>query len=71
LIPFQQTLRPSFSDAELIQIIEAMAVRGIRLRCDPVGFTASIDAGDMLPSDEELEDDELDFLRDRQANKPY
>jgi hypothetical protein len=46
-------------------------VRGLRLRRDPVGFTASLEAGEELPSDEELQDDELGFLRERQANKPY
>jgi hypothetical protein len=71
LVPFNETMRPSFTDAELIHVIEAMAARGLRLRSDPVGFTASLEAADILPSDEELEDDELRFLRERQANKPY
>ena len=71
LVPFHERMRPSFTNEELTQIIEAMVVRGIRLRCDPVGFTTSLEAGEELPSDEELQDDELEFLRERQANKPY
>jgi len=64
-------MRPSFTNAELIEVVDAMMVRGIRLRSDPTGFTASLDSSDLLFSDEELEDDELDFLRHQQANKPF
>jgi hypothetical protein len=71
LVPFHETMRPSFTNEELTQIIEAMVVRGIRLRCDPVGFTTSLEATEELLSDEELQDDELQFLRERHANKPY
>jgi hypothetical protein len=71
MIPFQDNLRDAVTDAELTHIVEAMVNRGIRVRCDPEGFATALEAVDNLPSDEELEDDELKFLRDRQANKPY
>jgi hypothetical protein len=71
MVPFHEDLRKMFTDAELSHIVEAMSTRGIRLRCEPVDFALPLEAGDVLPSDEELEDDELKFLRDAQANKPY
>jgi hypothetical protein len=71
LVPFHETMRSSFTNEELTQIIEAMVVRGLRLRCDPVGFTTSLEAAEELPSDEDLQDDELQFLSERHANKPY
>ena len=71
MVPFHEDFRKHFTDAELTHIIEAMSIRGIRLRCEPIDFAVSLEEGDALPSDEELEDDELMFLRDTQANKPY
>lgn len=71
LVPFHETMRSSFTEAELTQVVEAMAVRGIRLRCDPVGFVTSLEAAEDLPSDEDLQDDELQFLREQEANKPF
>jgi hypothetical protein len=68
---FHKNVRTAFSNTELTQIVEAMLLRGIRVRCHPSGFEESHDFDDALPSDEELEDDELRFLREAQANKPY
>lgn len=71
LVPFQEPLRPYFTESELGQIVESMIDRGLRLRCDPGDFWTSHLAEADLPSDEEPHDDELRFLTERQALKPY
>jgi hypothetical protein len=51
-----------------------MSERGIRTRVPFDGFfdTAQTeDVGMLLPEDEELKDDELKFLGDREVLKPY
>lgn len=71
LIPFEGRLRPYFTETELGQIVETMMDRGIRLRCDPGDFWTLQDGEVDLPSDEEPHDDELRFLTERQAMRPY
>lgn len=71
LLAFQDHLRPHFTDVELGHVVESMAKRGIRLRCDPGDFWQRRESELDLPSDEELEDDELQFLTERQARRPY
>lgn len=71
LLAFQDPLRRYFTDVELGQIVEHMVERGLRLRCDPGDYWQPQDTERDLPSDEELEDDELRFLTERQAMRPY
>jgi hypothetical protein len=50
-----------------------MTERGIRIRIGQDGYWEDVeeDMAEDLPEDEELEDDELAFLRERQEMKPY
>lgn len=75
LIPFCSTVRPAFTEAELQQIVDRLVGRGLRLRVPtatvwpPMGVREGLTEG--LPEDESLAEDELDFLRERQALRPY
>nr|XP_031858056.1 uncharacterized protein CI109_006498 [Kwoniella shandongensis]KAA5525128.1 hypothetical protein CI109_006498 [Kwoniella shandongensis] len=75
LLPFHPSLRPHFAPRELKDWAELMIERGIRLRV-PFEQFFSTEEEEMgpaiaLPEDEELEEDELRFLSERQALKPY
>lgn len=74
LLPFSPALRPQFEERELRQMAELMIERGIRVRVPFEGYfdLAVGDEGVMaLPEDEELREDELSFLREREVLKPY
>ncbi|EIW72388.1 hypothetical protein TREMEDRAFT_26535 [Tremella mesenterica DSM 1558] len=72
LLPFSPLLRPLFTTRELKQWAELMVERGIRVRIPPEEYWEQDESEmDMLPEDEELQDDELGFLRERQELKPY
>ena len=67
-------MRPRFTDHELREWAELMSERGIRIRVPFEGFfdTALTEEPALrLPEDEELADDELKFLGDREVLKPY
>ena len=73
LMPFSPALRPHFSPQELRDWSDLMTERGLRLR---VPFEEYFDVNEteaaiVLPEDEELQDDELAFLRDTEEAKPY
>ncbi|KAK8866141.1 hypothetical protein IAR55_001292 [Kwoniella newhampshirensis] len=75
LLPFAPSLRPHFTPRELKDWAELMIERGIRTLIPFEQFFLT-DEGEVepviaLPEDEELEDDELQFLSERQAMKPY
>ena len=73
LLPFTRPLRRVFSRRDLIQWSELMTERGIRIRVPFESFFSleMEEEGMVLPDDEELEDDELAFLRSREDLKPY
>ena len=73
LLPFTPSLRPHFTAQELRDWSELMIERGLRIR---VAFEEFFDLNEteaaiLLPEDDEPEDDELAFLRDREEAKPY
>ena len=73
ILPFTPLLRASFSSQELKGWADLMVERGLRVRVAFEDFWEPDEdgAGLILPDDEELEDDELAFLRERQELKPY
>ncbi|ORX37353.1 NRDE-2, necessary for RNA interference-domain-containing protein [Kockovaella imperatae] len=73
LLPFGSSLRPHFTPQELRDWADLMIERGLRLRVPFEEFfdVNETEAAIVLPEDEELYDDELGFLRDREELKPY
>jgi hypothetical protein len=73
LLPFSTSLREHFSPRELRDWSTLLVERGVRIRTPIEEFLpAAEEVGDIvLPEDDELEDDELSFLRERQVLKPY
>lgn len=76
LLPFSLPLRSHFSTHELKGWAELMVERGLRLRIPFELFwtTEEVEENEgaiVLPEDEELAEDELRFLGERQALKPY
>ncbi|KIR70905.1 hypothetical protein I310_05317 [Cryptococcus deuterogattii CA1014] len=76
LLPFSLPLRPHFSTRELKEWAELMVERGLRLRISfELFWMAEEEEGSgraiVLPEDEVLAEDELRFLSERQALKPY
>ena len=73
LLPFGPSLRPSFTPRELRDWSELMTERGLRLRVPFEQFWDPIqeDENLALPEDHEPEEDELEFLREREGMKPY
>lgn len=75
-MPFSLPLRPHFSTRELKEWAELMVERGLRLRISfELFWMAEEEEGSgraiVLPEDEVLAEDELRFLSERQALKPY
>ncbi|WRT64373.1 uncharacterized protein IL334_001305 [Kwoniella shivajii] len=74
LLPFSSTLRQHFTPRELKDWSELMIERGIRIRIpfenyfDTMGEEGALMK---LPEDEDLQEDELDFLTQREVAKPY
>lgn len=74
LLPFSPNLRPHFATRELREWAQLITERGIRTR---IPFEAYFDPSAeeepalLLPEDEELEEDELRFLTERETLKPY
>lgn len=75
LLPFDPILRPAFTEVELQQIHEQMMGRGIRIRIPAAAYWNPVytgrDVEDELPHDDEPAEDDLQFMRDRQALRPY
>ena len=74
LLPFTPDLRRHHTVHELNMWADLMTERGIRIRVPFEAYfnTASEEAvGMVLPDDEELQDDELRFLGEREELKPY
>ncbi|WWD09643.1 hypothetical protein V865_007771 [Kwoniella europaea PYCC6329] len=74
LLPFSPSLRPHYTPRELKDWAELMMERGIRLRIPfERYFDTQEDEGALLefPEDEDLQEDELGFLREREVAKPY
>ncbi|WVW82554.1 hypothetical protein I302_104565 [Kwoniella bestiolae CBS 10118] len=74
LLPFSSSLRPHYTSRELKDWSELMMERGIRLRIPfERYFDTQEDEGRLLelPEDDELQEDELGFLREREVAKPY
>ncbi|WVR06081.1 hypothetical protein IAU60_003109 [Kwoniella sp. DSM 27419] len=74
LIPFSPILRPYFTPRELKDWGELMIERGLRLRVPFDGYWTNDDEDEgvmALPEDEEMGEDELGFLREREVLKPY
>ncbi|WVQ61954.1 uncharacterized protein L199_000087 [Kwoniella botswanensis] len=74
LLPFSPSLRPHYTTRELKDWAELMMERGIRLRIPfERYFDTQEDEGALLefPEDEDLQEDELGFLREREVAKPY
>ena len=73
MLPFQARMRPYFTVQDLREWAQLMIERGVRVRVpfeqffDPTQQEGAIE----LPEDEELQEDELQFLRDREEAKPY
>jgi hypothetical protein len=74
-MPFAPALRQHFNSRELRAWAELMVERGLRIRIPFEQFFSTIvedEEGMMiLPEDEDLEDDELAFLREKEELKPY
>ncbi|WWC86471.1 uncharacterized protein L201_001348 [Kwoniella dendrophila CBS 6074] len=75
LLPFTKSLRPHYTNRELKHWAELMIERGIRLR---IPFENYFDTQQdeeegllRLPEDEDLKEDELGFLTEREVAKPY
>lgn len=74
LVPFTAPMRPHFTPRELREWSDVMLARGLRLRIPFDDYFPPLDDDEPLldlPEDEELHDDELEFLRERQTLKPY
>ncbi|OCF54309.1 hypothetical protein L486_08223 [Kwoniella mangroviensis CBS 10435] len=74
LLPFSPSLQPHYTTRELKEWAELMMERGIRSRVPfERYFDAQEDEGALLelPEDEDLQEDELGFLREREVAKPY
>lgn len=74
LLPFTTPLRPHFTPRELREWSDVMLARGLRLRIPFDVYFPPLDDEEPLldlPEDEELHEDELEFLRERQTLKPY
>ena len=74
-MPFSSPLRQAFSAREMRAWAELMLEKGIRIRIPfERYFDPHVEVEEallQLPEDEEPEEDELQFLRDRQDLKPY
>ncbi|WWC58836.1 uncharacterized protein I303_101380 [Kwoniella dejecticola CBS 10117] len=74
LLPFSPSLRPHYTPRELQEWSELILERGVRIR---VAFERYFDTPpdegmlEDLPQDEELQEDELGFLTQRETAKPY
>lgn len=74
MLPFTPLLRPFFTNRELREWANLMLERGIRIRVPFEEYWNEQEEDEpalRLPEDEELMDDELAFLRERQELKPY
>lgn len=75
MIPFGPLLRPHFRPRELKEWAQLIVERGIRIRVPFETFWSDDNEGEeemtVLPDDEQLAEDELEFLRERQTMKPY
>ncbi|OCF42136.1 hypothetical protein I317_04107, partial [Kwoniella heveanensis CBS 569] len=74
LLPFTPALRPHFTPRELKDWAELMIERGLRLRVPFDRFWTNeeeVEGVMELPEDEEMGEDELGFLREREVLKPY
>ncbi|WWC66161.1 uncharacterized protein I206_100062 [Kwoniella pini CBS 10737] len=74
LLPFSKSLRSHYTLRELKDWSELILERGIRIRIPFENyFDNSLDEGllEDLPKDEDLKDDELGFLTQREIAKPY
>ncbi|WVQ97651.1 hypothetical protein IAU59_004765 [Kwoniella sp. CBS 9459] len=74
LLPFTPSLRPHFTPRELKDWAELMIERGLRLRVPFERFWTNDEPEEILtelPEDEEMDEDELGFLREREGLKPY
>ncbi len=71
MLPFRSDFIAAFTKRELYDWTQVMLERGIRVRV-PVPLAAGhLEPLITLPEDEELQDDELEFLRERERLKPY
>lgn len=73
LLPFDTSLSEHFTEAERRDWADAMLARGIRI-ANPIEGYVKYDAEQAaveLPEEEPLQEDELSFLRERQALMPY
>lgn len=70
---FRPALRQVFSDKDLTQIVDLMVERGLRLHCPVAELWTPTAEGELLEGaiDEELRDDELQFLTESHAMRPY
>ncbi|WVF70250.1 hypothetical protein IAT40_005039 [Kwoniella sp. CBS 6097] len=73
LLPFTRSLRPHFTPRELKDWAELMIERGLRLRVPFERFWSNEEEMETieLPEDEDMGEDELGFLREREELKPY
>lgn len=71
MLPFSPSLVAHFTKRELYDWSQVMLHRGIRVRIPIPIDSVALSLANALPDDEDLMDDELAFLREQEASKPY